>query len=55
MHMEMAFSDGAISGAAVSYTHLQIAFLFLTHNDPHHVEGQVALLAVLFQPLGLGK
>ena len=27
---------------------VQVAFLFLSHDDPHHVEGQVALLAVLF-------
>ena len=34
---------------------VQVAFLLLAHNYPHHVEGQVALLAVLFQPLGLGE
>ena len=34
---------------------VQVAFLFLPHDDPHHVEGQVALLAVFFQPLGLGE
>ena len=34
---------------------VQIAFLFLTHDDTHHIEGQMPLLTVFFEPLGLRK
>ncbi len=34
---------------------VEITFLFLTHDDPHHIKGQMSLLAVLLEPLGLGE
>ena len=34
---------------------VQIAFLFLTHDDTHHIEGQMPLLTVFFEPLGFEK
>ena len=34
---------------------IQIAFLFLTHNSPHHINRKMPLLTELLEPLGLGK
>ena len=30
---------------------VEITFLFLTHDDAHHIEGQMSLLAVFLEPL----
>ena len=30
-------------------------FSFLTHDDTHHIEGQMPLLTVFLEPLGLRK
>ena len=34
---------------------VQIAFLFLAHNRPHYIYGQMPLLTEFLEPLGLGK
>ena len=39
----------------VNVTRSRSLFLFLTHDDTHHIEGQMPLLAIFLEPLGLGK
>ena len=51
----IAFREILPQGVRGKCHSVQIAFLFLTHDDTHHIEGQMPLLTVFLEPLGLRK
>ena len=50
----IAFGEILPQGVGGESHFVEITFLFLTHDDAHHLEGQMSLLAVFLESLSLG-